>query len=409
METTRPAYDLNDYVDDALGAGITTEDDDARRQGDVSLCTSDPNPPFAAWSPDLRALASHGSVVASVAAGLRLRALSPEAGRLLPAVTFFRLVQSACDPGAALGFDDAEAIKAFDYLYRRADVISISSTSSSSGDGFNQAVRATLGNGGKMLVLPAGNDTPGDLDADSVCPACLALPENGDLQTANRTLVIGAATRALRRASYSNFGARTVLLYAPGEPAGALDILGEDASAASPATSYSAPYAALAVGILKSLGISDVADVRDRLRASTWPLFDAAGNPEDGLGVIDLAKVAAVRRDAVEVIETQDDGAAVRRTYVGRLETDASGRVTVCSGFSFGEAGTYAIRLGEPGADGLSRGRAFLRSLDKNKHRRSVPFPCQPEGSVTLHTLGGDDRVFQMAHVRAIQFRWFRD
>jgi hypothetical protein len=37
--------------------------------------------------------------------------------------------------------------------------------------------------------------------------------------------------------------------------------------------------------------------------------------------VLDLVKAAAVRHDAVEVIETEPTGERVRRTYVGTLLT----------------------------------------------------------------------------------------
>jgi hypothetical protein len=147
--------------------------------------------------------------------------------------------------------------------------------------------------------------------------------------------------------------------------------------------------------------------VKDRLAAATWPLYDAAGQPE-AVGVIDLVKVAAVRHHAVEVLEPADSG-LVRRTYVGEIVFDTPGRVTPCPGRSFNESAVHAIRLGEASPDGERLLRVHKRNDWVGDRRRVLEVRCRPEGTITLRTLGGAEKAFPLADVTQILLRWLRD
>jgi hypothetical protein len=257
-------------------------------------------------------------------------------------------------------------------------------------------------------VLAAGNDAPGDLDQNPMCPPCLGSNDT-DTLTANRTLVVGAATQELRRASFSNFGARTVGIYAPGEAAGALNIAGGDASSSAPATSYAAPYVALAAAIIRSFG-GDVKalDIKDRLAAATWPLLEGADPGVPTVGVLDVVKAAAVRHHAIEVLEPAAHGGRVRRTYVGRL-TSPLQELPLCAGQPFFEGAVHAIRLSDDVIDGERLVHAHKRNdFLPSGRRRIKTLRCRPDGTIRIRTLSGEDKAFPLAVVTHIQLPWVR-
>ena len=77
-------------------------------------------------------------------------------------------------------------------------------------------------------MFPAGNDHSRDLDTYATFPASLGnIQYAKDMQTARHIIVVGAATQELRRPIYSNYGEDTVMVFAPGEATGALDIIGK--------------------------------------------------------------------------------------------------------------------------------------------------------------------------------------
>ena len=95
------------------------------------------------------------------------------------------------------------------------------------------------------------------------------------------------------------------------------------------------------------MGIDNVANIRDRLAAATWPLYDPPSQTDKtGVGVIDLVKVAAVWQHAIEVKEERKDGTIVRRTYVGKLEQPLR-NLELCN-ISLSGTAVQAIRLGDP-------------------------------------------------------------
>jgi len=322
---------------------------------------------------------------------------------------FFRMVPNVCKPEAGFDPGDGTLVSAFEYLERRADIINISymTTSGDSSKHFVAAMKDSLAYSENLLVLPSGNDVPGDLDQNPFCPPCLGSNDT-DKHTANRTIVVGAATKELKRAGYSNYGNRTVSLYAPGEPAGALNVAGKDASAFAPATSYAAPYVALAAAILRSFGFKRAVDVKDRLDAATWPLADTSAR----VGVVDLLKVVAVQHHVIEVIETPPGGLPVRKTYVGKL-LDPLQKLNICSGYFFSESQVQAIRLdGDNGPE--RRVRVFKKNdFDSQSGRRRVVEVggCRPTGDLRMNVLVAGQLVagqktFPLSSVTEIQLPW---
>lgn len=404
--------DANMYVDDIFGAGVPrVRDGELMGTGDLGLCKAE-QPPFATWTPEPLSQASHGVAVSSVAAALGLRKTAPQVADALPKLVFFRMLESACAQDARFNVAEAELVTAFEYLKTRTNIINISYiVDNTSGKRFASEIKDILPHHDVLLVLPAGNDTPGDLDDHGNCPACLGNDStNRGGTAAKRSLVVGAATRDLRRAPFSNYGERTVGLFAPGEPTGALNLANQPVPLTDAATSYAAPLVALAAGIVRSFGgTNSPMDIKDRLLATTWPLDDPASRPDrTHVGVLDLVKAAAIRHHAVEVKEVDPDGQLVRRTYVGRLLTPLR-ELTLCVGQGgFQEAGVHAIRLGEPDDDGERRLLIYYRKqIDpRTKQRLIQRLLCRPEGELRIRTLIHGDKTFPLSEVTQIQLRW---
>ncbi|HSK78473.1 MAG TPA: S8 family serine peptidase, partial [Thermoanaerobaculia bacterium] len=404
--------DDNRYVDDIFGAGVArVRGGGDLGTGDLGLCETD-QPPFATWNPDRLERFSHGAVTSSVAAALGLRKIAPQVTGALPKLVFFRMLESACTEDAGDKPEAAEMVLAFDYLERRSHIINISyiMDRDETGLGFAGYIRSVLPYRDVLLVLPAGNNWPGDLDEHGTCPPCLGndLTDRGG-PAAKRTIVVGAATRNLHRATYSNYGERTVGLFAPGEPMGALDLANQQVPLTKSATSYAAPLVALAAGIVRSFGTNNPKDIKDRLIATTWPLNDPDSRPDrTHVGVLDLVKAAAVRHHAVEVKEAEPDGQLVRRTYVGKLLTPLRELEFFCDGPTFSEARVHAIRLGEPVDDGERQLLVYYRErMDNRTNRRLIQsFSCRPEGELRIRTLMHGEKTFPLSEVTQIQLPW---
>ena len=79
--------DDNRLIDDLIGAGVARPVPSLLGTGDVSLCSA-PQTSFQGWP----LVASHGSVVASIASARPLRVKDPQLSKFLPQLIFFRLV-----------------------------------------------------------------------------------------------------------------------------------------------------------------------------------------------------------------------------------------------------------------------------------------------------------------------------
>jgi hypothetical protein len=408
--------DCNGYLNDLLGAGpyrlIDHMVSPYRGTGDIGLCQTGP-PLFSSWDATRVELASHGAIVATLAAGRPIRVADARIAAKLPKVTFFRMLDNVCaeqaDFDGTTGPGDLEL--AFEYLENRSQIINISySVKPEFATRVRGFMKDNLMSSNKLLVLPAGNDSPGNLDAHSeVCPACLGSPDL-DSTMVKRTVVVGAASRDLRRQGFSNYGTRTVWIYAPGEPTEALDVRGQDATTLHPATSYAAPYASLAAGIMWSLGIDDVLRVKERLDVATWPLFaedDGRSHPEQG-GVLDLVKAAAVRLTAIDVKEPDKDGTLVRKTYVGTL-VGTLNSLELCAGRKFFQASTQSLRF-ETSALSDRQVRVYPRDThNTTRHKWKEAETCRsPDGSpvIRLRGLDGVEQTFKISDVMQIQLPW---
>ena len=410
--------DGNDYMDDFFGAGLKRIGEDLGDwlgSGDMGLCRS-AAPSFATWPAGRLLEASHGTLVASIAAALGVRATVPAASAALPKLVFYRLLDDTCDPAAVTTVNVAELFTAFEYLAKRQSrVISISyKVDDDTGQLLRDRLKPLVPNLDGLLILAAGNQNTKLDDNGAVCPACLgnSSDERGGA-AAKRTIVVGAATRELRREPLSNYGKDTVKLFAPGDPTTGFDLLQNGVPASEASTSFAAPYAALAAAIIGSFKqLNSWADIRDRLEAAVWPLQDPdAGTDATRIGVVDLVKAAAVRHDAIEVKEPDAEGRLVRRTYVGTLLTTLDGQV--CPGFQLTDAKVHALRISEPAAD-VSR-----QVLVHHRSKRDPAAPwkrkvdtlpaCWPTGDLQLRTVFGDVKTFPLSDVTHIQLAWIID
>lgn len=396
--------DRNGYVDDIYGASI-------EGTGDLNLCNAE-HPSYSAWGSAPLSIASHGAVVSAVASALELRRSTPEAAEALPKLAFFRMLANTCDPNATFDVKPAEIVTAVEFLKSRANVINISYLMGNDSDQSSSSALKQIMPPDILLVLAAGEE-PRNLDDSCTFPACLG-NDSSDYggATAKATLVVAEATRDLHRAPSSNYGPRTVGIFAPGEPVGAVDLGGQKVSDSETSTSYAAPLVALAAGIVRSFGGNNISpqDIKDRLAASSWPLEDSESQPEmTHVGVLDLVKAAAVRYDAVEVKEAEPDGQLVRRTYVGKLLTPLH-ELTLCTGVGFQEAAVQAIRLGEPN-DAQERSLLIYYRAKRSKpsQRRLIEalgLPCKPQGVLRLRTLTQGNKTFPLSEVTEIQLQW---
>ena len=296
----------------------------------------------------------------------------------------------------------------FDYLARRGVlIINLSYIYTGSVPPFfADSMTNTLRGKDMLLIVPAGDDTT-DLDAQPLCPPCLGAPtwEKYEALVGRRTLVIGAATKSLHPAAYSGTGERTVTLYAPGESIGAVDILGKDASNLSPATSFAAPYVAFAAALMKSLGMSDIAQIANRIRAASWPLLiDGSDAASYAANVLDITKAAAVRNYAVEVLEPNATGQMIRRTYVGQLDQKLD-EIPICAGTQFKEDSVQAVRMGPPDTSGNRHVTTYSR-FPKPVPTKSYLHGCQPSGMLKLTALGHGDVQFPLSSVTQILVPW---
>ena len=383
--------DDNNIVDDLIGAGAARSDNGEIRTGDLALCGDQPIPDFTRWDQNGRESASHGSVVASIATGQGLR--SNETAAALPQLLFYRAVRNGCTAESGLQFNENDIIDAAEYLLFYDIKVLNMSIAEQPGNSTNlarQLANTLVAPNAPMLVAAAGNFT-GNLDERFYCPACLGNPERYPNVPRQRIIVVGAADRTLKKPDYSGFGKKTVRLFAPGEPFGALDIVGQNAGEFKSATSYATPLVSLAISLAYALGMEDQAKIRNRLYLSTWPLLGDDGQPVgrlDGpldVGILDLVRVAAIRHQSVETLQN-----GVRRIYVGRI---IDGLTEICPGVKIDQPSLHAIRIGQRDSNGLREGLIVKRSLDPQTYfPRTDRASCASSGMVTIEALR-DGRV----------------
>lgn len=397
--------DDNRIIDDLVGSGVLRNG--LLPDGDVGFCDRTPLD-VADWPAKAKAAASHGALVAGLAGGLPLRRAYPSVRDQLPVLQFYRLVQNACEAG-----DPPVAARnvemGYSFLTERTEIIVLPMLDDSRTplDSLTNAIERNASRETNLLFLPAGNEGR-DLDRSGalLCPACLADPDRSP--AARAVVVVGAAGQDLRPLADTAWGSETVRLFAPGETLGLLDIAGNvlegppSDSAYLSATSYAAPHAAFAAGLIFSSAprrrAPTAATIRDRLMLSTWAMQDAGEHAR----AVDLLKVASVWRHAVEVME-EHDGRPVLRTYVGNLP---SGLGQVCE-TRIHTGGLHALRLGAADAEGVR----FVQLFRPGSTRRAAgeqtsSARCVPRGDLIFRDLDGVPHAFPWRAVTQVLFPW---
>ncbi|RZI99993.1 MAG: hypothetical protein EON90_09145 [Brevundimonas sp.] len=396
--------DENYVVDDLIGSGVRRGG--VLPDGDVGFCPRTPLD-VSDWSAQAKGDASHGVLVAGLAGAYPLVRRFPDIGDQLPRLQFYRLAREACSEESA-GTAVADVAQGYTFLAERVEIIVLSMLSDSrTADAVTNLVESSGAYETKLLFLPAGNE-PVDLDQPGqlLCPACLV---KAPYKSGARVLLVGAAGRDLQPTATTARGAETVRLYAPGETGGLVNIAGETLGgdeiepAYLSSTSYAAPHAALAAGLLAStetdVRFDNARAIRERLMLSTW---SARGAGPRGR-VVDLLKVAAARFESIEVVE-DDAGQPVLKTYIGTIQ---GGGLSGLCGRRLARRAFQGVRLGSPDANGERRVSYFgeatgAREPEVPREVRS----CSPEGSVTLVDLDGASHEIPWSSVTQVLFPW---
>lgn len=175
--------------------------------------------------------------------------------------------------------------------------------------------------GDALFVAAAGND--GD---DIERAERRAYPAYRGGMTQSPYITVGAHDRSFRRLQRSNFGRNKVDLLAPGCAIPVLDAEGRKVYGTG--TSYAAPFVSLTAGILRSLGIRDPRDVRNRIVAST----DFNVNLTDvvwSAGTLNIAKAVSIFEDIMEIRKTgRGPTGQATETLYGDLLVDAGRSVS---------------------------------------------------------------------------------
>ncbi len=395
--------DTNTFVDDFHGAG-QQRPSALQADGDLALCGSR-TVGLADVGAALGATADHGSIVASIAAGVPLR-MRFDGIRGLPKLVFYRLFPEACGAGAPTSASEGAVVAGLTYLYKRSSIAVLSFTLIGAQTGLDSNIRDLLANKDRLLILPAGNEQVGDIDANRPMPAYLGY--SGSISDSwRRILVVGAARRDLSIADYSAWGVDTVRLYAPGEPVGAMGLNGTNI--ADPftrgATSFAAPYVGMAAGMMRAQGMEDINAIRQRLMLATWPIQEPPEKVDvRHAGVLDLQKAAAVRFTSVELVEPTD-GVLERRTVVGSFVTSKLGKALCASGLPLKLSSVQAIRLSDP-KPGERTLVITLASPDASGLLSTDRRQCEPTGTFDFADVRGQTIRIDLTHVAAILFPW---
>jgi hypothetical protein len=390
---TKRDVNRDGYIDDFVGAGIGRDSADASGTGDVGLCAAEP-PPFLVWQGDALQVASHGSVVTSIAAGRDFLVPSQSLADALPKIMFFRTSADGCVGSAGDGAEELSALQGLQFLgLRNVAVINFSGlVDGAAGDTLSNEILLSDGYGVSLYVFPA-TDRGINLDDNPVSPQRLGNPTYAPAVSRD-VIVVGAATSNRTRWTHSGFGDSTVRLYAPGEPRGAVNILGQDISYPV-ATSYSAPLASFAIAVMKAQNMSLTrAQLRARLLLSTWEMNSDAGTPMgrgDGripIGILDLVKAATINHSSVETLQQQPDGTKILRTYVGDI---SGGLDSLCPEGAIDTDGLQALILNPASLDGARKIELFPTAISKDSHQIAIlpDSTCRPSGVLTLQSLGG--------------------
>ena len=358
--------DGNGYVDDIHGYDFVNED-------------ADPNDDYSHGTHvagTIAAEAGNGQGIAGVARDARLMA-----------------VKAFDSAGFANEFD---LIQAIEYAaLEGADISNHSWASYEFSQGINDAIRLAAEQG-QLFVAAAGNES-NDNDAVPVYPASFDL---------DNVISVAATTASDTLAWFSNFGATTVDLGAPGE--GIYSTLPGNGYGYLDGTSMATPHVSGAAALLLSQdpGLS-AGELKSALLGTADPVADLAGRTVTG-GRLNAAAALAASGPPVEITGTDGDddltGTAGRDIIHGLAGDDTiqglqgSDEISGGSGrdFAAGGAGNDTIRgdsgndslFGEEGADTLFGG------TDNGNWLNGDGFDGSAGGLNTLEGGNGSDRLY---------------
>ena len=189
------------------------------------------------------------------------------------------------------------AIGALNYatrMKRDFGVNVVATNNSWGGGGFSTTLREAIAGGGRagiLFVAAAGNDGTNN---DST-------PHYPSNYTDDALISVAATDRSNRLASFSNFGATSVDVAAPG--AGIVSTLPGNRSGSFSGTSMATPHVAGVVGLMAAANpAATAAEIRTALLATTTPVAALAGRMTTG-GLVNAAAAVAAILPAAPVTE----------------------------------------------------------------------------------------------------------
>lgn len=245
---------------------------------------------------------------------------------------------------------------------------------------------------GIIVVSAAGNDG-GNNDVNLSYPGAFNL---GNIVT------VAATTQADQLADFSNFGATSVDLAAPGAAVYSASNAGDAAYIRRSGTSMSAPHVTGAIALLRARHPSEtVAKIITRLLAATDPLPTLAGKCSTG-GRLNLAKALVPNSIAEFTVSTnfgmlpltvqftdQSIGTVVKRVW--NFGDDTPEEVIKNPSHVFSREGTFNVQLTVYPGEGPPNTRTRTIRVVATMNVEPVPFDWVDPSTFPALTLGNND------------------
>jgi len=260
----------NHYIDDVYGIN-------AERTGDVQ-----PDSDYEFWQ--------HGDEVTALAVGGSLRTIYPDLDQLLR-IRPIKVVRAIPSSDASPQYEITESalIESVRYAAQSGGVANVSISSTEPLAAIEENIRSSP----SLVVVVAAGNLPEELDDSPAYPAMYA----GSEKIGSQVITVAAATPQRELATFSNFSPTYVDIAAPGC---GFTISQSAASAPLEGTSFAAPLVTFAVGLLRTLGITQPSDIKERLNAG-GDYSPALEGKVRFASVLNLAKTIAVYDDVLEL------------------------------------------------------------------------------------------------------------